>query len=207
MTSHYSSNPYISSNAWVWRAIDIHTVQYIPPSLLYQAISLWGARTFLPHWRQSTRIASLSSLLFYIIYRWGRILRRNWDNSLKIFPPCYCIFTSTYGFYSLPGKPQVWELSRLCPETSTKLCVHEFGFCSHPHDVNSENWERILIESIIDAEKVPFHLKSRLLSWKVYMNTKKTMFLVSLKLVLTHPRSANKATMAITLLSVSLCRS
>ena len=23
-----------------------------------------------------------------------------------------------------------WELSRLCPETSTKLCVHEFGFCS-----------------------------------------------------------------------------
>jgi hypothetical protein len=26
-------------------------------------------------------------------------------------------------------KPQVWELSRLCPETSTKLYVHEFGFC------------------------------------------------------------------------------
>ncbi len=25
-------------------------------------------------------------------------------------------------------KPQVWEFSRLCPETSTKLCVHEFGF-------------------------------------------------------------------------------
>ncbi len=27
-------------------------------------------------------------------------------------------------------KPQVWELSRLCPETSTKLCVHEFSFWS-----------------------------------------------------------------------------
>ncbi len=25
-------------------------------------------------------------------------------------------------------KPQVWDLSRLCPETSTKLYVHEFGF-------------------------------------------------------------------------------
>jgi hypothetical protein len=29
-------------------------------------------------------------------------------------------------------KPQVWELSRLCPETSTKLYVHELGFCSVP---------------------------------------------------------------------------
>jgi hypothetical protein len=27
-------------------------------------------------------------------------------------------------------KPQVWELSRLCPETSKKLYVHEFGFLS-----------------------------------------------------------------------------
>jgi len=26
-------------------------------------------------------------------------------------------------------KLQIWELSRLCPETSTKLYVHEFGFC------------------------------------------------------------------------------
>jgi hypothetical protein len=25
-------------------------------------------------------------------------------------------------------KPQVWELSTLCPETSMKLHVHEFGF-------------------------------------------------------------------------------
>ncbi len=26
-------------------------------------------------------------------------------------------------------KPQVWKLPRLCPETSTKLYVHEFDFC------------------------------------------------------------------------------
>ncbi len=32
-------------------------------------------------------------------------------------------------------KPQVWELSRLWPDTSTKLYVHEFSFCSFhlPH--------------------------------------------------------------------------
>ncbi len=29
-------------------------------------------------------------------------------------------------------KPQVWELSRLCPETATWLYVHEFGFCTAP---------------------------------------------------------------------------
>ncbi len=28
-------------------------------------------------------------------------------------------------------KPQVWELLRLCTETSTKLYVHEFGFSTH----------------------------------------------------------------------------
>ncbi len=27
-------------------------------------------------------------------------------------------------------KPQVWELSRRCPEPSTKLYIHEFGFWS-----------------------------------------------------------------------------
>ncbi len=71
--------------------------------------------------------------------------------SLKSFPPCYSD-TSTNGFYSSPSpppfsksglklvcdlnivygrKPQVWELSRLCPEASTKLYVHEFGFRFH----------------------------------------------------------------------------
>ncbi len=93
---------------------------------------------------------------------WGRILGRNWDNSLKSFPPCYsqsplqlCLEISIssnsrnllqflYFSYctlkrrneenlieTIPPsiqKPQVWELSRLCPETSTKLYVHELGF-------------------------------------------------------------------------------
>ncbi len=27
-------------------------------------------------------------------------------------------------------KPQVWDLSRLYPETSTKMYTHEFGFCT-----------------------------------------------------------------------------
>jgi hypothetical protein len=79
----------------------------------------------------------------------GRILGRNWDKSLKSFPPCDSQSSPLYtnGFYSPPpppwakvvwnwfsnvnihciGKPQVSELSRLCPETSTKLYVHEFG--------------------------------------------------------------------------------
>jgi hypothetical protein len=32
------------------------------------------------------------------------------------------------GFKKSVHKPNVRELSRLCPETSTKLSVHEFGF-------------------------------------------------------------------------------
>ncbi len=31
-------------------------------------------------------------------------------------------------------EPQVWELSRLCSETSTKLCIHEFGFWTEVRD-------------------------------------------------------------------------
>ncbi len=33
-----------------------------------------------------------------------------------------------FGLKKSIQKPQVWELSRLCPETSAKLYVHEFGF-------------------------------------------------------------------------------
>ncbi len=35
------------------------------------------------------------------------------------------VYENLLTFYKL----QVWELSRLCPETSTKLYVHNFGFC------------------------------------------------------------------------------
>ena len=37
-------------------------------------------------------------------------------------------------------KPQVWELSRLCPETSTKLHVCEFGFCSGEYILSASPW-------------------------------------------------------------------
>ncbi len=34
-------------------------------------------------------------------------------------------------------KPQVWELSRLCPETSTKLFVHEFGYYKKKSNISN----------------------------------------------------------------------
>ncbi len=39
--------------------------------------------------------------------------------------------------YSLrkPDKDQVWELSKLCPETSMKLYVHEYGFWTCLYEV------------------------------------------------------------------------
>ncbi len=80
-------------------------------------------------------------------YEFGsRILGRNWDKSLKSFPPCYSQSPLLKHFTPLSPwvkvgwnwfimyskhciqKPLVWEFSRLCLETSTKLYVHEFGF-------------------------------------------------------------------------------
>ncbi len=75
-------------------------------------------------------------------YSWGRILGRNWDKSLKSFPPCYSQsplltdftpleqkwFEAGLWYKNCVQKSQVWELSRLCPETLTKLYVQEFGF-------------------------------------------------------------------------------
>ncbi len=48
-------------------------------------------------------------------------------------------YTLPYGLGN-PQKPHVWELSRLCPETSMNLYVHEFGFWSaseEPADFHS----------------------------------------------------------------------
>ncbi len=65
---------------------------------------------------------------------------------LKSFPPCYSLSHLLKDYNPPPPtneqkrhetglyckhfirKPQVWEPARLCPETSTKLYVHEFGF-------------------------------------------------------------------------------
>ncbi len=69
-----------------------------------------------------------------------KILGRNWDKSLQSFPPWYSQSPLLTDFISLPSleqkclklglsckhcirKPKVRELSRLCPETSTKLYV------------------------------------------------------------------------------------
>jgi hypothetical protein len=44
-------------------------------------------------------------------------------------------------------KPQIWELSRLCPETSTWLCVHEFrlwGGITLPH-LTEDLWLKFII--------------------------------------------------------------
>ncbi len=96
----------------------------------------------------------------------GRVREHNGDKSLKSFAPCYIFtVTSNDGFYSSPHslrknglklvcslnivyirKPQVWELSRLCPETSTKLYIHEFGFRSRIIiDISSLNIRTVII--------------------------------------------------------------
>ncbi len=82
---------------------------------------------------------------------WGQILGRNWDKSLFTV-------TSTNGFTPPPPsksglkmvcnvnivtrKAQVWELSRLFPDTSTKLYVYEFGFCFRKWDDSSVGFPR-----------------------------------------------------------------
>jgi hypothetical protein len=78
---------------------------------------------------------------------WGRILGRNWDKSIQsssllftqsplqtdfTYPPPIeqKWFETASQCLQCIRKPQVWELSRLCPEPSTKFYVHEFGFRS-----------------------------------------------------------------------------
>jgi hypothetical protein len=57
----------------------------------------------------------------------GRILGRNGDKSIKSFLPAFHSHLSLTSTNRL-RKPQVWELSRLCQETSAKMYVQEFGF-------------------------------------------------------------------------------
>ncbi len=84
-----------------------------------------------------------------VILPWGEILGRNWDKSLKSF--LLAILSHLYKRILLPPtlsksglklvccmrNPQVWELSRLCQEPSTKLYVHELGFCTACWDSSS----------------------------------------------------------------------
>ncbi len=68
-----------------------------------------------------------------------RILGRNPDKSHKSFPPCYSQSPFPMGS-EIHTKVSFWELLRLCPETSTKLYVHEIGFSSR---------HRVLVYSIL----------------------------------------------------------
>ncbi len=93
---------------------------------------------------------SWKNCILYTVY-WGRILGGNWDKSPKSFPPYYSQSPLPMDFTPPPPlsksdlklvvcnvtirKPQVWELSRLWPETSTKLYVHEFCFLYYIYTV------------------------------------------------------------------------
>jgi hypothetical protein len=57
----------------------------------------------------------LSALLFIVKEEEGKP-----DRKPNPFP---------YGLTNLNRNPKPVELSRLCPETSKELYVHEFGFC------------------------------------------------------------------------------
>ncbi len=67
-------------------------------------------------------------------------------------------------------KPRVWKLSRLCPETSTKLYVHEYGFCGQPCLLFLKTISRDLKNQI--DRRVEGRLGSWLcpLSWTVHHN-------------------------------------
>jgi hypothetical protein len=101
--------------------------------------------------RERPRLIAISNVLVTLnssgedndVY-WGRILGRNWDKSLKSFPSCYSQSPLLMDFTARPLE-QKWVYFKLvfnvnivlnrkseniCPETSTKRYVHEFGFRS-----------------------------------------------------------------------------
>ncbi len=91
-----------------------------------KSFSLLGRLSYEERWREVSRIQPTH------VAR-GQILWRNWDKGLKSFPPCYSPLLMDF----TPPRAKVvknrfgninCELSRLCPETSTKLYVHKFGF-------------------------------------------------------------------------------
>ncbi len=71
----------------------------------------------------------------YRVFIQGTMSHRPLTNSSSLKnTAAYCTYIVRKP-YPMFKKPQVWDLSWLCPETSRKLSVHEFGFCtpiSHP---------------------------------------------------------------------------
>ncbi len=53
--------------------------------------------------------------------------------------------TLTVWFNKSIQKPRVWELSRLCPDTSTKLYVHEFGLWTAKDELSQNLYFRIVL--------------------------------------------------------------
>ncbi len=107
-----------------------------------------------------------------------------------IFPPCS--FSSTNGFYSPHLSksglklvcnckhciwiPQVWELSRLCQETPTKLYVYEFGLWSR---VTRQLWIVRFVshytacmpwQELLSCELLAFKLLQLLVYYGMYTN-------------------------------------
>ncbi len=118
-------------------------------------------------------------IVFLVPPSLGRTLGRNPDRSLQSFSPCYsqsplCLFfllqthATSYSFCkgksrktwqkTIPTspwfkksiqEPQIWELSRLCPENSMKLqYVHEFGFLSHLWTKSQDRGKSLFITSL-----------------------------------------------------------
>jgi hypothetical protein len=80
------------------------------------------------------------------------------------------------------GLGQVWELSRLCPETSTKLNVHEFVFChllmgevgrtgldTEVFDILDGNWSTHDTDALLVSKYFVscFRQRTRELAWKL----------------------------------------
>ncbi len=105
----------------------------------------------------------------------GRILGRNWDKSLKRFPPCYLhtvsltptsptdfipsslswakVVWNWFVMYHCIRKPQVLEFLRLCPETSSNCTMLNY----------------------VSADDIPIHCKDKtpkfrgLSLWAIYL--------------------------------------
>jgi hypothetical protein len=84
-------------------------------------------RVFLPCYSQSPPQLYLEISLTYCIYTVKllyTVKEKGGKHDRKPYP------SPSLWFKKSIKKPQVWKLSRLCPETSTKLYVHKFAFCT-----------------------------------------------------------------------------
>ncbi len=69
--------------------------------------------------RKKVRIRYITCLKIFLNVYWGRILERNWDKSLKSFPPCYSQSPLRTDF--IPPEQKWFETCMKC-----KHCVQEF---------------------------------------------------------------------------------